>query len=452
MMERSDSESVIDDRGGLGSETNGSPENVVLISIDSLRADHCGFLDSGRNITPTLDRLAENGVVFENAIAPGPRTPSSMPVAFTGRFNEPAAFSGSDWERRYGRISEHLRRHETLPERLQAAGYTTVGVTLNPWTQGTDFDTGFDRFVEVTGNMVMGNGNAPLLSALDTVIDATGAGERVDWDPTKDWLVQWPHYYETILEAVESVSEPYFLWVFSLDPHQPYLAPREYRTDSSLLGMYYANLRESAGDSSQGDVPGSVQERLKRAYRDAVRSADGFVGDLLDGLSGDPAVVVHSDHGEALGEHGHWGHPSELYEEHIRVPLVVSNGERRDRVSTPVSLRCLAELVPAVASGHSFDPASLAREHVLVATEGLEEFALRGRRWKYISRTDTEEVYDLRNDPGETTDLSDEFPEVTNGLRQLLARRRASASEELAIAKAAQELHENYPRERGTPP
>lgn len=426
-----------------------SLENIALISIDSLRADHCSFMRRERNTTPTLDRLAADGLVFENAIAPGPRTPSSMPVAFTGQFNEPSTFSYGDWGHRYGRISEHLHRYRTLPERLQAAGYTTVGVTLNPWTQQTAFDTGFDRFVEVTGETVTENGDAPALSVLDSVMGKTGLGKRIDWRLTKDWFVQWTDYYETIIESLDGVSEPYFLWVFSLDSHQPYLAPAKYRTESSRFGMYYANVRESIGSSAQEDVPDSVQSRLKRAYRDAVRSADGFVDELVEDLTGDPAVIVHSDHGEAFGEHGYWGHPSKLYEENIHVPIVVSNGLVRGRVSAPVSLQCLPDLVAAVSSGEIFDPETFTRKYVMAATEGLGSAALRGNRWKYIIDDGDEEVYDLRDDPMETTDLSEIHPELTTRLGQLLTHKRYSADEQTQVAKAVQALEERAARSDG---
>ena len=84
--------------------------NIVLVTVDSLRADHCGFNGGDPELTPTLDDLAENGLVFENAFAPGPRTPSSMPVLMTGAF--PSAQTGAfSWQSRWDRIRKHLGTH-----------------------------------------------------------------------------------------------------------------------------------------------------------------------------------------------------------------------------------------------------------------------------------------------------------------------------------------------------
>lgn len=416
--------------------------NVVLVSIDSLRADHCGFMGCEWDTTPSIDRLAENSIVFENAITPGPRTPSSMPVAFTGRFNRPSAFSWGEWDHRYARISAHLRRHQTIAERLRAVGYTTVGVTVNPWTHNTDFDIGFDHFIEITGDAVTAKGrlNAPLLTGVDSILTRTRNAKNNQWRLTKDWLVQWTHYYETILEALEDITEPYFLWTFILDPHQPYLAPRRYRQETTFPEMYYANFREMTGNQSEGDLSPFLQTRLKRSYRDAIRSTDGFIERLLGDLEGNPAVIIHSDHGDALGEHGNWGHPSELYEENLHVPLLVYDGKRVGRVSAPVSLQSLPDLTLMIATHERYAPEDITEPYVLVATEGIEKRALRGRRWKLITDGETEAVFDLCNDPTESIDRSADYPDITADLRRLLVHKWRHASEQVTVTEAAEKL------------
>lgn len=425
-----------------GPDTTDSRKNLVLLTIDSLRADCCGFMGCEWDTTPTLDKLAADSVVYENAFAPGPRTPSSMSVAFTGRFNKPSEFSWGDWGHRHGRISSHLSRHRTLPERLQAEGYTTVGITANPWTHYTDFDTGFDHFVEITGDEIITKGwwNAPFLSIADTVMKRTGALGSGQWNLTKDWLVQWSHYYETILNAVSKASEPYFLWVFLLDPHQPYLAPRQHRQETSFPEMYYSNFREMNGNQSDGNVSGILQRSLKRAYRDAIRSTDDFVNNLLEDIDGDPAIIVHSDHGEAFGEHENWGHPSELYEENLHVPLLVYNGTQTGRVSTPISLRTLPELASEVATKERYDPEAFTREYVLATTEGIEKRALRGSRWKLITDGETDYVYDFHRDKHESINRSEDYPELTASLRRLLDWKWQHAAEQVSIAEAVGDL------------
>lgn len=106
--------------------------NIVLVSIDSLRADHCGFMGYDRGTTPNLDRLANEGVVFVNAIAPGPATPQSMPAIFTGA-HPYAAVDSEKFDTRKN-IKHHLNRSRTIPEQLTELGYTTAGFSPNPFT------------------------------------------------------------------------------------------------------------------------------------------------------------------------------------------------------------------------------------------------------------------------------------------------------------------------------
>lgn len=415
-------------------------ENLVVLSIDSLRADHCGFMGCDRGLTPTLDRLASEGVVYERAIAPGPRTPSSMPVAFTDHFDTPQMLSWGDWEERRARIRAHMRRHRTLAECLQDAGYTTIGITANPWTHGIGFDQGFDRFLEITGQTITSNGNraAPIVSSLDAVLSRTGFGEKYKWHVSKDWLVQWPHYYDIILNELDQAAEPWFLWVFLLDPHQPYLASRHYREESSLLGMYYANVRESTGDVTSEKFPSHVKRSLRRAYRDAIRSTDGFVSRLLDDLETEPSVVVHADHGEAFGEHGTWGHREQLYQENLHVPLVVHDGRRTGRITDLVPVRSLRDIVTDVIFEPDTDADRYSRETVMAATEGLEKVALLGERWKIIDDGDQMDLFDLDTDPGETVDVSAQHPDIVARLQRLLNRQRNHAFERVHIAEAIQ--------------
>jgi arylsulfatase len=420
-------------------ESRSDHRNLVLVTIDSLRADHCGFMGCEYDTTPTLDRLARDGIVFENAIAPGPRTPSSMPVAFTGRFGRQNEVPWGDWNKRWNRIADHLRRHRTLAERLQARGYTTIGVTVNPWTQTTGFDVGFDRFLELQGADVIKNGgvNGLPFQALDCLLDRTELGREYQWDRARHWFVQWPHYYDRLLDLVREAEQPYFLWVFILDPHQPYLAPRTHRAETSLASMYYANVRQRIVGSTTA-LSSRTRTWLERSYRDGIRSADGFVAALEDDMAADdPIFVIHADHGEAFGEHGTYGHEEQLYGENLHVPLIVS-GVGSQTVQDPVSLRSLPALLERLGTDNPLRPERFTRESVTAATEGVnaQARAVRGRRWKYIVDGADRQLYDLDADPTETENLIDDRPRLAEQLHDLLEARRVHDIETGAIVRA----------------
>ncbi|EMA44810.1 sulfatase-like hydrolase/transferase [Halococcus saccharolyticus] len=410
--------------------------NIVLVTVDSLRADHCGFLDGDpATLTPTLDTLAEEGVVFENAIAPGPRTPSSMPASFTGEPMRPAEDDGEDyWQRQRARIRRHMQRHRSVAERLRDRGYATIGVTANPWTQGTAFDAGFDRFVAVNGETLESYG-PPLFKRIDRGLHGTRLGDRLFWHNKREWFIRWTDFYDTITTGLAAASRPVFLWVFLLDTHQPYITPRRFRRESSALGMYYASFTEL---SREGSIPGRVETRLRQAYRDSVRSTDAFIDRLWhDCADDDPILVVHGDHGEAFGEHGTYGHERQLYGENLHVPFLVANAGQRARIRSPTSLRRLPNVITALAERRSFDPVAFGTDFVTSTTENGEKTAVSGRHWRYILNTDGEELYHLASDPYERTSVAAQFPAVASSLRPLAERQHDDRHERVTIADAA---------------
>jgi len=411
--------------------------NIALVTIDSLRADHCGFNGEDSELTPTLDELAEESVVFQNAFAPGPRTPSSMPVLMTGRF--PSVQTGSfSWQSRWDRIRKHLGTHRTIAERLQNHGYTTVGVTTNPWTHGTGFDTGFDHFFELTADDM--ESPSTVFRLLEQGMQFGDMADRYNWHNKREWFVQWQNQYTNILDAIDiaQANEPYFLWVFLLDSHQPYMVPREHRVDCNTFEMYFGAFQEfrQKGES----IPESTLNRLHRAYRDSVRSTDEFVGRLHEDLAeDDPLLVFHSDHGEAFDEHGTYGHERELYEENLRVPLLVHGTDQSERVDDLVSLRALPELLSHLAEAGEIDPERLTQDFVFAATEDTDTWSGRSDRWKYIQEGDEERLFDLDTDREEQENVTSEIADVSELLRRLVGIRQSTSQEKGRIGRAVAE-------------
>lgn len=411
--------------------------NIVLLTVDSLRADHCGFIDPESASTPSLDGMATDGIVYERAIAPGPRTPSSMPVAFTGEPMAPIRDEGQDyWQRTRREIRRHLSRYTPLPQCLQAMGYTTIGVSVNPWTEDTGFDRGFDTFYNLNSETLQGYGSTAF-TILDRALRGNRVGARVKWYNKRDWFIRWTDFYDTIIDELRDADEPYFLWVFLLDTHQPYIAPAEYRTESSAVGMYYSTFRELLMDAE--DVPEHVETGLERAYRDSVRSIDGFVTELRkDTETDDPVFVVHSDHGEGFGRHGSYGHEQELYQENLHVPLVIDTGQRSARVARPVSLRQLPKIVSSLSSPAEFDPESFTTPFALSTTEDARKVSVCNDPWKYIrGESGREELFHLRRDSNEASNVAQEYPDVTAALRALVKRHRSTQTERALISDVA---------------
>lgn len=400
--------------------------NVVLITADSVRADHCTSPNDTWDTTPNLDRSIDDGVVFENAIAPGPRTLSSVPVSHTG---EPFALNGLDmsvYQNRVDKIRTHLSTHDTIAERFRQAGYATLGFTTNPWTsRNTGFDRGFDRFEEFEDGA---DGFLRRVSS-DTRFD-TPAKFVDQWVNNKVWFTQWPDYYDEILSAVESADEPYFLWVFLLDTHNPYFPTSDDRIESSTLRMYYSMLRGNSAfnqtegmSTHRGSLSPRVKAGIERAYRDSVRSVDRFVGELRKDLhETDPVFAFHSDHGEAFGDHGTYGHQPVVYEENVHVPFAVFNVGDSERVRRPVSLEAIPDVLSGYANGEGIVPERWTAEYVFSRTEDSRTVAVRGEEWKHIRSGESEELYHLAEDPGEREDRSEREEGKLAELRGVLDR------------------------------
>lgn len=400
--------------------------NVVMVTFDSLRADHCGFLSDGSSLTPNLDEMAAEGVVFENAIAPAPRTPTSVPETMTG---EPMVHTeASSHADQMARIRTHIESHETLPERLSDLGYTTAGFTANPWTTGTGFEESFDHYESLESD---GADSLPSRVGRE-LFGGTTLGSVIYyfecWRQRRQNFSQWPAHFERIVEGIESLPEPYFAWIFLLDTHNPYIVPPADRVENTTPEMYYAMLRGNAklrhttGKSFlDADMPPHVATRLERSYRDAVRSVDRFVGALDSRLDlTDDLFVCHADHGEAFGEHGTYGHQSVLYEENVHVPLLVRDGTvgERGRVTEPVSLRRLPDLALAHGRGEDWRAAVVREDESPISrTESGDSIAVRGERWKFVSHPDGERLYDLDADPDETVNVASDNPAICERLR-----------------------------------
>lgn len=366
--------------------------NILVVSFDALRPDVLGAYGGARNATPNMDEFAEESLVFTNAYSVAPVTPTSFAAAFTG-FLPTRVFHA--WK---------LRGPGTLAGRLSDAGYHTAAFVNNvQLAPERGFDRGFDHYVWSRND----------------------ADEKV-LAKAKEWL--------------EDTSQfPVFLWLHFLTPHAPYQA----RPEASHLYRTEPSGRFSKSTGHKFEATGSEElSRIEDLYLGEVWRADRLFGDFVShlrriGLWDTSIVVLTSDHGEELGEHGGFQH-GRLYEEHLRIPFIVHHpvmdrprrleGRVRNVDFLPTFLHAAGHPVRDVLDGRVLTESSSPTAPPLVAISmtGAE------KRWVSITEGSRKlivacgperraELYDLQVDPAEQADLAREQPTV---VRELLTTLR----------------------------
>jgi arylsulfatase A-like enzyme len=414
-------------------------ENLVILSIDTLRADHLGCYGYDRSTSPNLDRFAGRGAVFEQAFTVHVSTAPAHATVLTGL--EPA---GHGIRRNGMRLGPGVR---TLAETFADRGWATGGF-VSGWT--LERHTGLDRG----------------FSVYDDELDAPGAGARRAGDLTTDRAIAW-------LEQQAADGRPSFLFLHLFEPHWPYDPPA---TDALgfLSGQY-----ELATVSKPVHIDRLIsvnrldlfeQREYVARYDGEIVVADRLLGRLLDaledlGVAGSTVVIVLSDHGETLFER-EWtmDHGARPFDEQARVPLILHLPDGRlagRRIPQQVSLLDVTATVadifgiepPAGSQGASLLPLALGEvvdedaravfttarcepQRVPHITEPLRRGALvravrvpRLKLVQYPLASDGwhDELYDLSADPGERSNLVSLRPEQAAMLGAALEHWQATA-------------------------
>jgi arylsulfatase A-like enzyme len=305
-------------------------ENVLLVTIDSLR------YDTWREMSPSLaaaPRLQSEGLEFARAFATGPGTTTSFPGMLTGTL--PLSHGG------LGPLTESRPR---VAAEFRRRGFRTGGFHSNPYlSTHFAYDTGFTSFEDYqnpligVATQIFPRGieiNNPKLKRVDDVLNLTGmlkAGYRLVSGKSRPYVNAEVITDDTIA-WLDEVDEPFFGWAHYMDVHHPCHPPREDRAafgvehvDNETVSELYSSLIRDPRSLSEGDI-----DDMLALYRAAVTYVDRQVGRLLDalrrkGVLDETLVVLTSDHGELFGEHGQYGKPERMYDELIRIPLVVMN-------------------------------------------------------------------------------------------------------------------------------
>lgn len=378
---------------------------LVLVTIDTLRADRLGCYGHRAGTSPRIDALAARSLVYDHAYAHTPWTPPSHASILTGKL-PPAHGLRQLW-------GDSLSpANTTLAQVLSGAGFATAAfVSSTTLRREVGLDRGFRLYDDLRA------------ARLKQLAERPG-------DKTTDALLAW-------LDA--HARERFFVWVHYFEPHGPYEHHPEYDAAARQTGI---------------DPPDGKDDLASLLYRydSEIFFDDAQVGRVLDrlnalGIAGTTAVVLTADHGEHFGEHGLFGHLG-VYEQVLRVPLIIYDPRRSARperiasvaahVDTfPTVLRLLGEEGPATAHGRLLPPfASAAGGRPLYAEHADARtlaFALREDDWKLIAWGWPElappvrrELYDLASDPAEQRDVKAAAPERTDAMTRRLAEYRTA--------------------------
>jgi len=401
------------------------PRRVLLITIDTLRADRVSAIHSGRTRTPHIDALATDGVLFSQARSRAPWTLPAMASIMTGL--SPEALGLVRWSA--------VQDVSTLAGRLRNAGFVTAAMGANSVLRAeAGLARGFTEYHFFPQSAHQGRSfGTKLLRELRP--ERYGERTRSTRQLTDDAL-SWIELHR---------ERDFFLWLHYLDPHVPYAPP-----EAQLRGLEPADRIGQQFDQASvirnGGYALTMEERewLRELYDAEVRHVDESIGRLLEQIRAlklydDALIILTSDHGEEFWEHGAFEHGHSLYDELLRVPLIVKpvGGVAQRRVHTAVSTqalfatvldRCSLEIpdfaIPTLAPLWRGAPGA-PRPPIVGSSMlyGDEQISILDGRYKYIRNLNTgaEQLFDIDTDPLELhprTDLQEALASTRDQVAQ----------------------------------
>jgi arylsulfatase A-like enzyme len=432
----------------------GAQPNVLLITVDALRADHLGACGNRWIETPWMDLLARHSATFCSAYPQQPQTNPSLASLFTSTY--PAVHGV-----RLHMVDRLPDSFDTLAEILQRAGYTTAAVI--PWTSlepaFSGFHQGFhtyEAFVDNEPEALKNPATAALAGIYRRVTDQIAVGSAVESvlgmrqgteaeidgraDITAAATVSW---------LASNKGNRFFLWVHFFDPHYAWTPPEPWDQlyDQGYTGRYDGGMgfvyemREGIFDPDPRDV-----QYLRALYASEVSYADHYIGQVLgymarEGILENTIVALTADHGEALGERGsswpageYWLHGDDLYEHGVRMPMIIHDPRHRVERSFPLIpvqsvdvmptiLDLVGLPVPTQAQGKSVVPiisgieSGMDRTAVVTLGDDSTTAIIAADGWKLLNaRQGGRELFYLPADPEERNNLARSYPAQANAL------------------------------------
>lgn len=423
-----------EESGGASGESR--VHKIFLITVDAMRADQLLGSDGPRPQTPNLDWLADRSLVFRQAVSEAPWTLPAFSSIMSGL---PVAVHGATESE-----SRFPRQIPTLAGHLQEAGFSTVAIGNNPMLRnGMGLSKGFSEFLWYPKN---GWGRSVGGEVIQTRL------------PQRMWNSVIPTTEDLTTFAIEIVQqhaqETLFVWLHHLDPHLPY-SPRE--PPDPVAGPSFDKVTPTDVNRIRGGQwapTSSEQDRIKALYQAEIEELDWSLGRFLRtlrdlGLFEDSLIVLTSDHGEEFFEHGGFEHGHSLYQELLRVPLLIKLPGQTDReeIASRVSNRAVMptvldivgveprnqELLPPSLLTLRSNPGEANNEADPIFFGGPLYYGAREgvifKGFKYLTKTmkSDEELYDLSQDPYERDDLANSEAELLREARLLMDQHHIDA-------------------------
>lgn len=376
--------------------------NVVLITVDSLRADFLGVYNEEfreENVSPNIDKWAGASVIFANAVSQSCHTSPSFLAMLSG--NYPSKFG--DW---FSKLSE---KRPIISEIFQENGYSTYAFNSNPHISSyTGFQRGFDVFKD----------NMPGVKRLNKqIILQIGRLKALIKEPYE----RAQTINSQVINLLKKIAKPYFLWVHFMDVHGPYVSKKGWSFGNRISA---ANLWRKAVQRSS-HITEHEKNRLVETYKEEISYLDSHIATLFDHLYDENTIIIFTaDHGDLFGEHELFGHPLILYNKLLHVPLFIRFPKAmkfKNRViHDPVRLM---DIVPTLVDilnlkteyifdGESFKPLLDGSpegysDKYIISEVSRKHLCIRKGRWKlFVNYTDNiTELYDLHEDPAEKKNL-----------------------------------------------
>lgn len=430
-----------------------SRPNIVLVVLDTVRADHLSVYGYQRPTSPWLERFAARATLFRHCFAPSNYTLASHASLFTGLYPRGHGATNLPPGESFG---EPLNtRTETMAERLARHGYFNFAVAANFVYLGRDFGLHQGFHVYDARRPVLHLKAAEhhhLRNAVHDLLRLLGLGNRIDRCFRDAGEVNETLF--RLLEEIAPARSPFFLFVNYVDAHAPYIAPSPYDDlfdldDPRYDRQDYNQWMRAALSGKPGSV--AVRDHYTARYDESIRYVDAEVGRLIDKLSelgefDNTMIIITADHGDAFGEHAYVGHGWSLYQEEVWVPLLIKYPRQvtGQVVNSNVSL---VDLMPTALDVAGIEPPEKLHGISLMSMRDgeasrlifseaylsahrttkyrVEPFAawavISPQRLKMIRTSDGRtELYDLNRDPGEMRDLHSERSTDAGRLAQAL--------------------------------